>query len=133
MSKTEEIVEELNRTKKDYVEKCKLVVNQLFELVFKDHPAITKLNWKQYAPSFNDGDPCVFRVRKLYLELSDAEDSERDYWEFEESNPSLYADVKSLHSFMQNNTDIMEEIFGESSNITAYPDGNFDQESYNDY
>lgn len=32
--------------------------------VFQKHPEIASIGWCQYAPHFNDGDPCVFRVHE---------------------------------------------------------------------
>ena len=37
---------------------------ELFTEYFKQHPMVEQVYWDQYAPYFNDGDACVFRVNE---------------------------------------------------------------------
>lgn len=48
-------------------------VDSLLEL-----PGVSGLVWEQYAPSFNDGDPCVFSIHEVRV-LIDGLDPEEDY------------------------------------------------------
>jgi hypothetical protein len=40
----------------------KMATTALAEL-FVDHPEVACVHWKQYTPSYNDGDPCTFTLR----------------------------------------------------------------------
>lgn len=40
----------------------------------KDYPDIYGITWTQYAPYFNDGDPCTFRVNDLELVSGQSEE-----------------------------------------------------------
>jgi hypothetical protein len=35
---------------------------RIARLIFEAYPAVESFSWRQYAPYFNDGDECVFRV-----------------------------------------------------------------------
>jgi hypothetical protein len=48
---------------------CKEFTDWL-QSIIKADPGIQAISWKQYAPYFNDGDPCTFSVRDYTLELS---------------------------------------------------------------
>lgn len=39
---------------------------ELFRPMFEQFPQIVAVGWKQYTPSFNDGDPCTFRMGDIY-------------------------------------------------------------------
>lgn len=41
-------------------------VHGLFKEAFEKHPELRVITWNQYTPSFNDGDPCVFRRGEWY-------------------------------------------------------------------
>ena len=43
-----------------------------FNEFFRLYPFIAKITWEQYAPSFNDGDPCTFDVHDPDIELTPA-------------------------------------------------------------
>ena len=40
-----------------------------FDALFIEYPEIGKIEWTQYTPYFNDGDPCVFGVGELAFTL----------------------------------------------------------------
>jgi len=57
---------------------------ELFRPMFDQFPQILAVGWVQYTPSFNDGDPCTFRMGEFYPIMatvpvvSDEEDEEED-------------------------------------------------------
>lgn len=55
------------------------ILRPLLEGFLKDHPSIESLKWRQYTPYFNDGDPCEFRVRDLYVKPVGGDEDDGDY------------------------------------------------------
>jgi hypothetical protein len=43
----------------------KELLKQEFDKLFKANPRLTAVAWTQYAPYFNDGDPCTFSVHEF--------------------------------------------------------------------
>src|ERR1044072_5669755 len=42
------------------------VFNSGAKAVFADNPIIESFAWTQYTPYFNDGEPCIFSVKRDY-------------------------------------------------------------------
>jgi hypothetical protein len=68
---------------------------------------VLSVHWSQYTPYFNDGDPCEFTVREVYVRLDDRfltdeerEELSEDDWEDEyiEDRPGIFAEF-SLYSY----------------------------------
>jgi hypothetical protein len=45
----------------------KAAIEEAAKSVFEAHAEINRIEWTQYTPYFNDGDPCVFRVGDVYF------------------------------------------------------------------
>lgn len=57
----------IQKEAKEQIEKAgRAAVEALFKNFFVTHPEVTGVGWTQYAPRFNDGDPCTFHVRDFY-------------------------------------------------------------------
>jgi hypothetical protein len=55
-----------------------------------DDPTIVEFGWRQYTPYFNDGEPCEFSVRGLWVRTGADTDVEDQYdLDVEYSHPSL--------------------------------------------
>lgn len=52
-----------------------IIVKGVLNELFKRHPELTKLRWRQYTPHFNDGDPCHFGVRDIEIQIKKAPDA----------------------------------------------------------
>lgn len=99
---------------------AKKAMQEAFSELFEKHTTLKGLRWEQFAPSFNDGAPCVFSVHELYFLIEgvkvDEEEAE-DYEEDEDGN--MYLDQYGLPDDFQNET-LMEDVnslFGSDSDI----------------
>jgi len=60
-----------------------------------DDPYIVEFGWRQYTPYFNDGDPCEFGARSLWVrtqdQMDDADEDFTDFWHLilEDGHPTL--------------------------------------------
>lgn len=84
-----------------------------FESIIKEYQSKLKspawIEWKQYTPSFNDGDPCLFGI---------------DCSVFEEGKSYPKSDLgKEIHAFIMRNTDCLEGKYGDGFKITVNDDG----------
>jgi len=116
-------------------------LNKVFRIFWDNNPEVNVIVWKQYAPTFNDGDPCVFSVNELtFSNLTDkTEYSLLDYGEYEGEDENVWAvgvyarnndhlnlqEAKELQSFLHSSamTDVMKTFFGEESRVVATRDG----------
>lgn len=62
-----------------------------FKEVFEENPNLYMICWTQYAPYFNDGEPCVFSVHDMYAVHKDILQNE-DYDEESLPNPWGFED-----------------------------------------
>ena len=44
-------------------EHVKAALSETFVAFFKENPEVSRIQWAQYTPYFNDGDSCTFSVR----------------------------------------------------------------------
>jgi len=111
---------------------------------FKLYPFVTKIQWTQYAPYFNDGDPCVFAVHKPELELalsyieknpglelsiSEFRNDESEQYlvtygftkEQRKQYPDLGEAVQSLRDLFEAE-DILKHVFGEDTAVCVTPE-----------
>lgn len=116
-------------------------VEAFFKKVFEEHPEVVAFQWEQYAPYFNDGDPCEFSVHDLQVQLADpeaqkeaseeAEDVDEDDEDEEGDFDYIYGD-KAGHlkpveqEFRSIPEDLMELAFGESAKITVHREKGFE-------
>jgi hypothetical protein len=114
--------------------------------IFDEFEKLETIGWKQYAPSFNDGDPCYFSVHNDddSLELNgingygDEPDPDEDGEEGEEV-PVLTEKVrdkilKKLSPALSQFSDAdYQEMFGEGVSVTINRDGTVDTDEYGDY
>jgi hypothetical protein len=118
---------------------------------FQLYPFVTRIQWVQYAPYFNDGVPCVFSVHEPEMELSVSfvaknpdllvglpdypSDEDREEgnstgrflgnYTFDKGATKQYPDlaqaVKTLKELFEAD-DILELVFGEHSQIVVTPE-----------
>ncbi len=131
-----------------YEEKAKKIGRPAFvEMagkLFAACPTLGKISWTQYAPGFNDGDPCVFSVHgpEFYsipepveptgeegVEEYDEDYDDDDYGNLRTYEAS-YAGAQELREFQTflNSTlgeDLCGRVFGESAKVVICRDGTF--------
>lgn len=99
-----------------------------FIRILKIYPQLSSLGWVQYAPHFNDGEPCEFSVHSLCYDLKEEyknpseEEEDRWYaynevsWRQEETSgmPELQ---KLADVFSSIPEEIMKDLFGYDSRV----------------
>lgn len=131
-------IDELKALKASYYDAIKTAgkdaVKEFFTPIFEAIPSIESFRWTQYAPYFNDGEPCTFRVHELTFKPACAEDDEdSDYREgylgvwgikyYAEDHPELQAIIEPLaqisKAFQGIPADLLEFAFGGDSQVTV--------------
>ena len=129
--KIEKHIKKINDLKKAYTGEFELLLLDIFKEIFIKYPELKCFRWNQYSPSFNDGEPCTFKVSDIYFLTKDSkidpteEDFENDwsYILFNENirNP-LQKTLQTLEDILINNGDILNSLYGDGYQITAYAD-----------
>ena len=106
--------------------------------IFKATPELTGIAWVQYAPHFNDGEPCEFSVGDMLYntEAFDADDTVPPYaeptWDRETDTyiENGWKDVTDeapvlVQEFVSNiqalDDNLMQELFGSDSQVIITP------------
>lgn len=109
-------------------------LQEVAQVLLEKIPNITHMTWTQYAPHFNDGEPCVFHVHEP--EFGFGSDSETFHvsqdWQTkqlylysyevdEETAPKLTQEqlelLENVSDSIQNLEEIMEEAFGSDARV----------------
>ena len=143
-----EQLKELKKLKDDYINKMKTegatIIKQISDEVFSAMPEIYAFGWTQYAPYFNDGDPCIFGVNDpvAWFSKESAEDGnfwegdieghilgkyitsnrpKKDDWAYKEQLENIEPDrvirLKECFDAISGNDDLMEMVFGDSVSV----------------
>ncbi len=100
-------------------------IGSAFQAVLKYCPSVA-VYWTQDVPSFNDGDPCRFRVHDMWIVPSDERPSGRGEDEsIDTSDAELMAElevtsdqIEALYAvWHQLDSWILEETFGENASV----------------
>lgn len=119
-------------------QKAQEKLKQVFSEFWEENPAINVIVWTQYAPYFNDGNPCEFNVHDLlFSNASEQDDIDQiNEWEYDGENESIWCEceygvkktegvnaesVKILTKFMHSDAmeDALEIMFGSNNKIVA--------------
>ncbi len=153
--KLKELTEEFGVLRKTFQDKAQTgLTNGILEF-FAENPEIEYLRWTQYAPYFNDGDPCVFHVYDVHAFLTaqaradfglDAE-SEDDVeghlyeicrWDMRE-HKYVYASgrakeledaVGEFEKALKSLDDFLDTMYGSDTEVRVYRDGHTETEDY---
>lgn len=78
-------------------------------LIFKTHDSLESFAWKQYTPSWNDGDPCTFSASTDYVFINNEEEEVSVYNlenKLEKLNtPNLPEQISKLQQELASETD----------------------------
>lgn len=104
--------------------------------LFAEYPEVVAVRWRQYTPSFNDGDPCTFTCHAAYCELSFRDkgdpEEETDFTDYGET-PSEKQAVEAFQGFLEEiDEEDMLTIFGDGVEVTIDRDGETTKEEYYD-
>lgn len=93
MSKIDTVLERANELRLAMEKELRNSMEELFKEFWEKNPSITAAVWPQYAPYFNDGDPCDFSVKDIVFTNATPEMIEEYYkemmwgeWENEEDS-----------------------------------------------
>lgn len=90
--------------------------------IFEKYPKLESFSWTQYAPYFNDGDECVFRVNEVY------QVNGLNEWEDREEIKELGIDeaLTEANDLVEAiDDDAMRDLFGNHVEVTCNRDGSF--------
>lgn len=132
-----------------YVKAAAPLVTSAIQEQFNQLPELFAIQWRQYTPSYNDGEPCVFSVsypefciiedvEVMQKELSNTQEFEdyetefdfKSYYRHEKFSDNL---EKFRSHFDDIDTAILEHLFGDSSKVTVYRNGKTTLTEYCDY
>lgn len=130
-------IEAYEKLKKEMEENAIAVISSKFQEVFERHPEVKAIVWTQYAPYFNDGDPCEFSVHELNFKLTEErkrvlglstedEDDDWNYWESDISYKDMSPVAESqtaLNHFAHRNMELFESAFGDSAQVACTREG----------
>lgn len=140
------LLSEFNQYKQEFQSQAQEKFKEYFIEFWGKNPAIKAVIWTQYAPYFNDGDPCTFRVNAANFtnaEGDDLSDVSRG-GEYEGENESIWCDyhfggtwglpkpdgvdeesTKQLSGLIRSSEmeSVMEMMFGSDSKVIATREG----------
>lgn len=130
--------------KAKFVSEAKEEFTKSFKEVFETYPEILSIKWQQYAPYFNDGEECVFRVHDCNYTFEGLEDDLElcggiSVWDTE-GNPELskYLYLNPILNLIDKNIgstsfeEVMQEMFGNHVEVTVTKEGIQVDEYYHD-
>lgn len=130
-SKLKELVENFKKEKKILQDQAKSLFLEASKELFNKNPEMKSFGWEQYAPYFNDGDPCVFSVHSCIVNgynvdyESSVDGQEPSEEEYEILKQLIKPVEKLVHTLPK---DIMEEVFGADTRVTITPDGKIEND-----
>lgn len=109
-------------------EEGEAAVKDLFKELFDKHPALQAVEWRQYTPYFNDGDPCYFRVGEFEADFDGYEEDEEDEDSVEEEATEAVVDYDAINEAVgelesELPEDVLESVFGDHVRIKATREG----------
>lgn len=109
----------------------KVALTTELKRLFDQHPEVVAVRWRQYTPTFNDGDPCVFSAYVAGARLdSDKGDIDDHEWDEHYSHPFSEAVREIVED--EDNYDVLEHAFGDGMEVTVHRDGRVDLDEYVD-
>lgn len=97
--------------------KKETLLKTFFKEIFKEHKFISTIEWRQYTPTWNDGDACTFRSGHDYADINFNEDVKVE----EKVSDEVCAKIQEFLDTYSD--DDMLFIFGDGFEIEASEDG----------
>ena len=139
-------IQEYTDFQNSFRQKATVKIKEVFKQFWEENPDIKVVVWTQYAPYFNDGDACVFRINDPTFSNATDEDDINDlrYGEYNGDNEDIWTaeswdidkisekksgvngeSVKLLCNFLISNAmeDVLKSMFGSDNKIVATREG----------
>jgi hypothetical protein len=140
------LLSDFNQYKQQFQTQAQEKFKDYFVEFWDKNPSIKAVIWTQYAPYFNDGEPCVFSVYDAYFTNAEGEDLNEVSWggEYEGEKEGIWCDysfgvswrpptpggvneesTKQLSKLICSNEmeSVMEMMFGSDSKVIATREG----------
>lgn len=119
-SKTlKELIKKKQEIEEEFRKSGETLVTAEIEKFFADNPKVTGVCWDQYAPYFNDGDPCVFGVNEFYATHLEEPGDPDSYGGWEDSDGEEQSDAASALNDLINDEDLLKIAFGDDNMIVC--------------
>lgn len=125
-----EALAEAAKARKEMVDKAKGSLKPGLEQFMTDHPELEGIRWTQYAPHFNDGEPCEFAVHDIEACLKAPEEDDEEGWHGcygshrpEEFSASTWKDLCALNKLLQKSEDVLRDAFGNDCRVIVTKKG----------
>ena len=126
----------LNDTKEEFEiirQKFFLIIQKLTISIIKElnlleefkEDQINRIYWRQFTPTYNDGDPCTFRIANFSYICDSGEDG---YLEDVENNVA-YENIDKIIKFFKNNKNLFL-LFGQNVEVFIHKNGEITIEDY---
>jgi hypothetical protein len=77
-----ELIEQFEEFQREFQTRARAEISKMFEKFWELNPGINAVVWTQYAPYFNDGEPCTFSVNDcVFTNAIEPEDLDYIRWE----------------------------------------------------
>ena len=127
------LVKEIEEARAQVKAQAKTAVGALFKAWFAAHPEAAAIFWTQYAPHFNDGEPCVFHVHDFGVSTKGDLDWSNISSRYDDNDEPLFRDTyelddgplkEALRSLERAaDEDVFKAAFGEDAQVIATPEG----------
>lgn len=128
-----ERLDNITRLRKEAQAEVKNLFTEFNRELFEKNPNLESYSWPQYAPYFNDGDPCYFGVRAYPENIR----LNGYYPEELEDEPDLLTNYQELQDVISSTIDALDdadpsffETFTSDGLVTIHRDGRHTVEDY---
>ena len=115
----------INSLRADLKNAVQQTFTKMCEGIFLAVPELKTISWTQYAPYFNDGDPCIFNIQNE-VSFSKDEWGDVDPFQFyEKSDEELEKceEITMFENFIYCEVDTLGQLFGEDVFVRIHKDG----------
>lgn len=96
-------------------------------LLLNAHPTVESIRWEQYSPYFNDGEPCTFGIRSVYVKFIGVEDGgDNDdglMSTYDDLPDDVNTSLESFDKFLNDMEDVAHTAFGDHQQVTIDREG----------
>lgn len=146
-----ELIENFSGLRQQFLAQAQEKFKECFSEFWKMNPSVKAVTWVQYAPYFNDGNPCVFSVCDPYFTNAEGVDLDDIRWgEYEGEKEGIWSDyhfggkwgsptpagvdedsTEDMREIIcsREMESVMEDMFGSDCKVTATRQG-FDVEDW---